>query len=338
MSLCYTRAQASSIKERCAERNYGFSACQLALRQVRQGRSRRRCSRRRERPGHRALLQAAADSPADGRPEAAAGREAAAPPAGLGDAADRAYKFTDKGPEKPEKGLLQPDTEYKRINLPLDADLHEYDRLNHVARYVDAQRQPFVVKIESAMTRLDGQVLDTGTIKGLLPPQGAAKLGAANGVEFPVPDDWRDEGVMWVCMCPPGSDDVTFYSSVCQLKQVHHSSFGTDGCDLRRRVDRAEGKAEEDQREQRPLPPYARCALSRGPASVLRASAGLDDFPVRHEAQGLGRRELGRLHRETQRRRTIFDASGFAGSGVAKLAEPSFTPTTLLRRRRRVKS
>jgi hypothetical protein len=139
------------------------------------------------------------------------------------------YKFTDKGPEKPEKGLLQPDTEYKRINLPLDADLHEYDRLNHVARYVDAQRQPFVVKIESTMTRLDGQVLDTGTIKSLLPPQGAAKLGAANGVEFPVPDDWRDEGVMWVCMCPPGSDDVTFYSSVCQLKQVHHSSFGTDG-------------------------------------------------------------------------------------------------------------
>lgn len=139
------------------------------------------------------------------------------------------FKFTDKGPEKPEKGLLQPDTDYKRINLPLDADLHQYDRANKVARYMAAEREPFIVEIESTMTRVGGQILDTGEIKQQLPPQGAAKLGAVNGVEFPVPDDWRDEAIMWVCICQPGTDDVTFYSSVCQLRQVHHSSFGTEG-------------------------------------------------------------------------------------------------------------
>ncbi|HET6958181.1 MAG TPA: hypothetical protein VFI56_16410 [Vicinamibacterales bacterium] len=139
------------------------------------------------------------------------------------------YKFSDKSPEKPEKGNLQPDTDYKRINLPLDADLHAYDQRNNVDRYVAAEREAFVVQIESTMTRLDGQPLDGKTLKGMLPPQGAAKLGAANGVPFEVPDDWKDEGIMWVCMCAPGSDEVMFYSSVCQLQKVHHSSFGTDG-------------------------------------------------------------------------------------------------------------
>jgi hypothetical protein len=47
-------------------------------------------------------------------------------------------------------------------------------------------------------------------------------------------------------------------------------------------------QAEEDQRQQRPLPPHAGCALSRGPASGLRTPAGFHDLPVRHEAQGLG--------------------------------------------------
>jgi hypothetical protein len=149
-------------------------------------------------------------------------RQAAALPTGP-------FKFTDKGPEKPEKGNLQPDTDYKRINLPLDADLHQYDRDNKVARFFAAEREALVVEIEATMTRKGGQILDTGDLKGQLPPQGAAKLGAVNGVEFPVPDDWRDEAIMWVCICPPGTDDVTFYSSVCQLKQVHHSSFGTEG-------------------------------------------------------------------------------------------------------------
>jgi hypothetical protein len=139
------------------------------------------------------------------------------------------FKFSDKGPEKPEKGNLQPDTDYKRINLPLDADLQAFDQEKRVARYVAAEREAFVVEIEATMTRTGGQVFDTGELKSLLPPQGAAKLGAVNGVQFPVPDDWKNEAIMWVCACAPGSDDVTFYSSVCQLQKVHHSSFGTDG-------------------------------------------------------------------------------------------------------------
>jgi hypothetical protein len=138
------------------------------------------------------------------------------------------FKFTDKGPEKPEKGLPQ-GKESKRINLPLDPGLDKYDQDNQVARYNAAEREPLVVEIESTMTRIGGQIFDTGDLKSLLPPQGAAKLGAVKGVEFPVPDDWREEGIMWVCLCPPGTDNVTFYSSVCQLHQVHHSSFGTDG-------------------------------------------------------------------------------------------------------------
>jgi hypothetical protein len=139
------------------------------------------------------------------------------------------YKFSDKGPEKPERGNLEPDTEYKRINIPLDIASQRQDQRKKVELFGDEQRKPFVVQIESTMTRLDGQILDGKTLKDMLPPQGAAKLGAANGPSYPVPDDWRDEGIMWVCMCSPGSDEVTFYSSVCQPHKVHHSSFGREG-------------------------------------------------------------------------------------------------------------
>jgi hypothetical protein len=159
-----------------------------------------------------------------------AGDPGAKPPLLRQPAADpntQPFKFTDVGPNAPQKGMpLQAGVEYNRINLGLDAQMQQYDAVNNVARYNALQLQSLEVQIESTMTRVGGQIFDTGDIKRLLPPQGAAKLGSADGVEFPVPDHWRDLAIMWVCRCPPGGDSATFYSSVCQLTQVHHSSFG----------------------------------------------------------------------------------------------------------------
>src|SRR5262245_36611722 len=137
------------------------------------------------------------------------------------------FQFTDAGPDaRPQAGVKpQQGVEYNRINLKLDPGLAKFDEDNNVVRY-QLQLEALEVEIEQTMTRVGGQIFDTGEIKKLLPPQGAAKLGAVNGVEFPVPDDWRNEAIMWVCRCPPGGDSAKFYSSVCQIAKVHHSSFG----------------------------------------------------------------------------------------------------------------
>lgn len=148
------------------------------------------------------------------------------------DAAGAPFKFTDAGPNAPVKGApLQPGVEYKRINVAAGADVLDNDNKVGVARYDTSGRQPLQVDINSTMTRLDGRIFDTGDDKKMVPKQqqGAALLGAAEGIPFTVPTDWVDNAIMWVCVCPPGSDDVAFYSAVCKPEKVHHTSLGTDG-------------------------------------------------------------------------------------------------------------